>query len=48
VQTLLTHLADQEGMDLRRLGEHLALHEPWSWRPLDLAGTATRAGGINS
>ena len=36
VQTLLTHLADQEGMDLRRLGEHLALHEPgrgdrWTW-----------------
>jgi ATP-dependent DNA helicase RecQ len=36
VQTLLTHLAEQEGMDLRRLGEHLALHEPgrgdrWTW-----------------
>ena len=36
MQTLLTHLAEQEGMDLRRLGEHLALHEPgrgdrWTW-----------------
>lgn len=36
VETLLTHLADQNGTDIRRLGEHLALHEPgrqdrWTW-----------------
>ena len=33
---LLAHLAEQDGMEMRRLGEHLALHEPgrhdrWTW-----------------
>ncbi len=36
VQTLLHHLADQEGMDIRRLGERLEAMEPgrsdrWTW-----------------
>ena len=36
VETLLAHLAEQDGTEMRRLGEHLALHEPgrhdrWTW-----------------
>ena len=36
VETLLAHLAEQDGTEMRRLGEYLALHEPgrhdrWTW-----------------
>ena len=36
VETLLNHIAEQDGTDMRRLGEYLALHEPgagerWTW-----------------
>ena len=36
VETLLSHLAEEDGTDIRRLGSHLALHEPgrgerWTW-----------------
>ena len=36
VETLLAHLAEQDGTEMRLLGEHLALHEPgrhdrWTW-----------------
>jgi len=36
VETLLAHLAEQDGTEMRRLGEHLGLHEPgrhdrWTW-----------------
>ena len=35
-QTLLSHLVDQDGTDMRRLGDYLSLHEPgrsdrWTW-----------------
>ena len=35
-QTLLSHLVDQDGTDMRRLGEYLSLHEAgqgdrWTW-----------------